>query len=311
MNIRYLDIQRMSSEDGPGLRTTVFCKGCSLACKWCHNPESILSKKQVLWNSARCLHCGACLETCPNGAITFEEGAVIVNRRKCEGCFACADRCPGNALEAKGLEAAPEELCKMLLRDRAYFGPDGGVTLSGGEALLQDSVIELMRLLQQEGIQTAADTCGMLFPQQLEAALPHIDVLLYDLKLMDDRLHRSFTGQGNSLILKNLLLAEQWAKAGGRLWIRTPIIPGATDTPENIRAIGDYIGRSGGAERWELCAFNNLCRDKYHRLGQKWAFEESSLMSRAQMDALWEVAKSTCACTDIRWTGAVRQEEEA
>ncbi|MEN6339330.1 MAG: glycyl-radical enzyme activating protein [Clostridiaceae bacterium] len=307
--IRYLDIQRMSSEDGPGLRSTIFFKGCSLACAWCHNPESIQKKFQVHWLSARCIGCGTCLNVCPNGALSQIEEGIQIDRRLCTGCYTCFSACPTLALEGKGQDAEPAELCRELLKDRAYFGRDGGVTLSGGEALLQEGAIELLRLLKAEGVQTAVDTCGMLFTEQLERALPYTDILLYDLKIMNDSDHERWTGRGNSMILRNLGVAALWAKGNGRLWIRTPIIPGATDSVENIRAIGERISAIGGAERWELCAFNNLCTDKYKRLDIDWAFKDTPLVSKRHMQELLEVAQSTRACEDIRATGALSEEE--
>lgn len=307
--IRYLDIQRMSSEDGPGLRTTIFFKGCSLACAWCHNPESIAKKLQVHWLSARCIGCGSCDGVCPNEALQRDESGVSIDRRLCVGCCACVSACPALALECKGIDASPEELCHELVKDRAYFGRDGGVTLSGGEALLQEGAVELLRLLKAVGIQTAVDTCGMVFTEQLEAALPYTDILLYDLKLMNDAEHQRWTGRSNGLILRNLGMAARWAKGSGRLWIRTPIIPGATDSQENIRAIGERIQAIGSVERWELCAFNNLCVDQYRRLDIDWAFQHSPLISKRQMDQLLAVAQSTRACEDIRATGALAKEE--
>ena len=306
--IRYLDIQRMSSEDGPGLRTTIFLKGCSLACAWCHNPESIAKKPQVYWISARCIKCGSCDSVCPNDALPRDETGVHIDRRLCTGCRTCVSACPTLALECKGIDAEPEELCRELVKDRAYFGRDGGVTLSGGEALLQDGTIELLRLLKQEGIQTAVDTCGMVFTEQLQAALPYTDILLYDLKIMNDADHLRWTGRSNAMILRNLGVAALWAKGNGRLWIRTPIIPGATDSDENIRAIGNRINAIGGAERWELCAFNNLCTDKYERLDIDWAFKNAPLVSKKRMEELLAVARSTRACEDIRSSGALLEE---
>lgn len=306
--IRYLDIQRMSSEDGPGLRTTIFLKGCSLACAWCHNPESIAKKPQVYWISARCIKCGSCDSVCPNDALTRDETGVHIDRRLCTGCRTCVSACPTLALECKGIDAEPEELCRELVKDRAYFGRDGGVTLSGGEALLQDGTIELLRLLKQEGIQTAVDTCGMVFTEQLQAALPYTDILLYDLKIMNDADHQRWTGRSNAMILRNLGVAALWAKGNGRLWIRTPIIPGATDSDENIRAIGNRINAIGGAERWELCAFNNLCTDKYERLDIDWAFKNAPLVSKKRMEELLAIARSTRACEDIRSSGALLEE---
>ena len=307
--IRYLDIQRMSSEDGPGLRTTIFFKGCSLACAWCHNPESIQKKFQVHWLSARCIGCGTCLNVCPNDALSQTESGIKIDRRLCTGCYTCFSACPTLALEGKGQDAEPVELCRELVKDRAYFGRDGGVTLSGGEALLQEGAVELLQLLKTEGVQTAVDTCGMLFTEQLERALPYTDILLYDLKLMNDADHERWTGRGNTMILRNLGVAALWAKGNGRLWIRTPIIPVATDSAENIRAIGERISAIGGAERWELCAFNNLCTDKYKRLDIDWAFKNTPLVSKRHMQELLAAAKSTRACEDIRATGVLSEEE--
>ncbi len=307
--IRYLDIQRMSSEDGPGLRTTIFFKGCSLACAWCHNPESIGKKLQVHWLEHRCIGCGSCDEICKNGALSRDETGVHIDRRLCTGCQACVEACPALAMECKGIDAEAAELCHELIKDKAYFGRDGGVTLSGGEALLQDGAVELLRLLKEQGVQTAVDTCGQLFPEQLQAALPYTDVLLYDLKIMNDADHLRWTGRGNAMILRNLGTAALWAKGSGRLWIRTPIIPGATDSEENIRAIGARINAIGTAERWELCAFNNLCSDKYKRLDIDWTFNETPLVSKQHMDRLLAVARSTSACKDIRATGALSQED--
>lgn len=307
MSIRYLNIQRMSTSDGPGLRTTIFLKGCSLACQWCHSPESILRKRQILWHPGRCLGCQSCIAACAQGALAFRDGGLCIDRRRCEGCFACVDACPACAIEGLGLDATPEALALELIKDRAYFGSEGGVTLSGGEALLQDDALTLLRLLKESGVSTAVDTCGMLFPEQLERALSYTDVVIYDLKLMDDAAHRRHTGQSNAMILKNLGMAARWAKGAGRLWVRTPIIPGATDTPENIRAIGERIAAIGSVERWELCAFHNLCADKYRRLGLSWPYADAPLIARGRMEALLVVAQSTRACPDIRGVGSVSE----
>jgi len=255
------------------------------------------------------MRCGRCLECCPSGALVLSEDELVIDRRRCEACFDCADVCPAGAMIRKGEEAEAAELCRELLKDRAYFGDDGGVTLSGGEALMQGDAVELLRLLQAAGVQTAVDTCGMLFAEQFTAALPHIDVLLYDLKLADDDAHRRFTGQGNALILMNFRSLGEWITQGGRLWVRTPIIPGATDTDENIRAIGEIIRQTGYVERWELCAFNNLCTDKYEQLGIRWRFAGTPLLTKARLKELEQIAQSTNACANIRATGATKQEE--
>lgn len=282
-----LDIQRMSSEDGPGLRTTVFLKGCPLRCRWCHNPESIDPKGEVLRHAARCIGCGSC-----DGFRDYEA-------------------CPTGALEWKGTPWEAGKLCREVLKDRAYWGADGGVTLSGGEPLMQEGALDLLRLLREQGAHAAIDTCGLAPEARLRGALERCDLVLYDVKLAYSARHMEWTGAGNEEILRNLQIAAGWARGGkGRLWIRTPVIPGATDSEENIQGIGEILRAHGGAaERWELCALNNLCAEKYQSLGRKWEFEGVPLMARGRMDELCEIAKSAGACKDTRWTGAVRDSE--
>ncbi|MCL2494945.1 MAG: glycyl-radical enzyme activating protein [Oscillospiraceae bacterium] len=307
-----LDIQRMSSEDGPGLRTTVFLKGCPLRCGWCHNPESIDPRREVLWHAARCMGCGSCAAVCPQGAIAcpekalaFEASGVAIDRARCVGCFACCEACPAGALEAKGLPWDVLKLCRELLKDRAYWGAEGGVTLSGGEALMQGASLELLRLLKERGAHVAIDTCGLVPEARLRAALEHCDMVLYDIKVADSAKHRELTGAGNEEILRNFRIV---AESHRRCWIRTPIIPGATDSDENIRAIGELLKEHSDAiERWELCAFNNLCESKYRSMGRAWEFAGVPLAAREKMEALCEIAKSTGACSDTRWTGAVKE----
>jgi len=269
----------------------VFLKGRPLRCRWCHNPESIALKGEVLWHAARCIACGGCGETIPNR--TFE----------------AAEACPTGALEPKGTAWDLQKLCRELLKDRAYWGEDGGVTLSGGEPLLQEGSLDLLCLLKEQGAHIAVDTCGLVPEARLRSALEHCDLVLYDLKLAYSARHMEWTGAGNEEILRNLQVVAKWALGGkGRLWVRTPIIPGATDSEENIRGIGEVLKAYGGAvARWELCAFNNLCGSKYRSLGREWEFEGVPLAPRKKMEQLCEIAKSTAACPDIRWTGATKE----
>jgi pyruvate formate lyase activating enzyme len=174
-------------------------------------------------------------------------------------------------------------LCKELLKDRAYFGPDGGGTLSGGEAALQPAAAVLARLLKEAGVSVALDTAGAYDFQVLENLLPWVDLVLYDLKIFDPREHRSFTGADNRLIQENY---RRLLKQGRRVWVRTPIIEGATDNEENIEALGRFIAEAGQPEKWELCAFNNLCRDKYERLDLDWAYKNTGLTRKEHLEAL-------------------------
>lgn len=286
----YLHLQRLSTEDGPGIRTTVFLKGCMLHCSWCHNPESIALRPQVHWLERKCIDCLTCVEACPNGYITMTARGVEFNRDGCEGCDTCAEACPANAIELLGTRISVDELFDEVIKDQIYFTKSGGgVTVSGGEPVMQPNfVAAFMARLQAAGVHTALDTCGMYATNKLDIILPHADMVLYDLKEMDTDKHHTFTGQDNQRILENLLYIHNYItihKPEMSLWVRTPLIPGATATQENIQAIGAFLAENltGRVERWDLLAFNNLCRDKYQRLGLSWQFAETPLLTETEL----------------------------
>ena len=313
-----LEIVRMSTEDGPGIRTTVFFKGCSLNCLWCHNPESISLKPQIQWLGTSCIGCGICVETCPEKALKKTEEGITINRSLCNGCGLCTEECPTTAMELLGKKWNIHDLACELVKDRAYFEPSGGgVTLSGGEAALQnDFCLALLKELKVRGIQTALDTCGQVPQALLASLLPYVDILLYDIKEIDSEKHKKFTGSGNEKILANAIFAANYKKthlSPKTLWIRTPVIPGATDTDENIRGIGDFIKENmqGAVERWELCSFNNLCRDKYTRLGMDWPFAYTELPERSLMEELAKIARGTVSPLIVCWSGSTKREQNA
>ena len=308
-----LEILRMSTEDGPGIRTTVFFKGCSLACRWCHNPESIRSKPQIQWIKTGCIGCGICVETCPERALTKTPKGVTINRLLCTGCGLCTQECPTTAMELLGQKWNVRDLVRELVKDRVYFEQSGGgVTLSGGEAALQyDFCLALLKELRGRSIQAALDTCGQVSQSMLAGLLPYVDILLYDLKEIDSEKHKKHTGAGNEKILANAVFAADFKKNHPypkTLWVRTPVIPGATDTVENIRGIGDFIHANieGAVDRWELCAFNNLCRDKYQRLELDWSFAETDLPEASRMEELTRIAKSRVSPSIVCWSGSTK-----
>ena len=317
INGRLLEIQRMSTEDGPGIRTTIFLKGCTLHCSWCHNPESISPKPQLQWLKSNCIGCQLCVDTCPNRTLSYLDNQIVIDRNICEACGICVEECPTGALEMMGQEITVEEVVKEVLKDKAYFDKSGGgITVSGGEPTLQAGfVAEFMKRMKENGIHTALDTCGLAPAAAYEKILPYTDLLLYDIKEIDSNKHKEFTGSSNEKILNNLLTLSEWMKIHGSpkaLWIRTPIIPDATGTEENIAGIGQFIAKNNlHPDRWELCAFNNLCNDKYQRLGQKWTFEKYGLLSADEMEQLTEIAKNSGVNREnILWTGSVKTKEK-
>lgn len=305
-----LNIQRMSTEDGPGLRTTLFLKGCPLKCCWCHNPESIDVNKHLEWVEVRCIGCKSCVKACKQGALSSnEKNEIVIDQTKCIRCGECVDACPAGALELKGDRKTVQDVFSELMKDRSYWGENGGVTISGGEPLLQSKKVkELLKMFHEKGVHTALDTSGLCSEQAIDDVFPYVSLFLYDLKVIDREKHIRFTGQPNDKILSNYrYLVDKCKGTDKKIWIRTPIIPGATDSDENIMQIANII-KNDDIDKWELCAFNNLCKDKYDRLYQDWVYAGKSLMTKKRMDKLLKIAKENGVKNAI-WSGMTKLEE--
>jgi len=311
------NIQRMSTEDGPGLRTTVFVKGCGLECRWCHNPEGISPNPEVVWQGPKCIGSRACDGTCPENAISRSGDEIEIDRSRCTVCGDCVDQCPSGALEQWGTDWSLEDLVSEVAKDRSYFETSGGgVTVSGGDpALFTPFVAAFLERCRALTLHTALDTCGMCSKSNLLTLAGRADLVLYDLKEIDPERHAHFTRQSNQKILANLVaLAEQMrqSRQPAELWIRTPLIPGATLKEENIQGIGAFIAREVGdvVTRWELCAFNNLAADKYQRLGLRWEFEGVELLREAELGHFEEVGRKSGVDPEIVLaTGRTRLEQ--
>ncbi len=301
------NIQRFSIEDGPGIRSTVFMKGCPLRCIWCHNPEGLEMKPQLMWFDVKCIAARDCLEACTLGALELAAKGMIINRELCDGCGRCAEACPAGALEVVGREYSPVEALNEVMRDEAFYrNSGGGVTVSGGEPTMQPRFVEeLLKLCRESGLHTALDTCGYCSSGTLERLVRYADMVLLDLKLMDDARHRELTGAEPTPILES---AQLVARENKPLWIRTPIIPGATDSEDNIDALAGFIADElPTVERWDLLAFNNTCGSKYGRLDLQWEFEGVQPIEKARMEALAGVARQS-GVKEVAWSGVTRGE---
>ena len=247
------DIEHGSFVDGPGLRTTVFFKGCDLRCAWCHNPESQSAKPVRMYYADKCIHCGRCSAVCPSPD-------------HCILCGKCAAVCPISAVQLKGQTYTAGQIMEEILLDRDFYGEDGGVTFSGGECMLQPDLLwELLILCKNEGIHTAVDTAGNQPFSVFERIIPFTDLFLYDIKAMDSENHRKWTGVGNERILENLkkLLGMKIP-----VWVRVPVIPGVNDTVEEITALREFFLQNGRPERIELLPYHRLGENKYPALGK-------------------------------------------
>ncbi len=262
------DIKRFAIHDGPGIRTTVFMKGCPLRCIWCHNPEGISPKPQLMYFEYKCIHCYTCVNVCPRKAVYFEDGIQRIRMDDCtveNGCSICADMCPTTATKIVGRYITVEELVKEVEKDVSLYEDSGGVTFSGGEPLFQPQFLRAaLEEMKRKYIHTALDTSGYAPREILKSIAPLVDVFLYDLKLFDAEEHRKYTGVSNEIIKSNLryLAAEGRARD---IHLRFPIIPGITDTERNVRGWAEFIASLGGFERIHLLPFHDVS-EKYRRL---------------------------------------------
>ncbi len=266
---RIFDIKRFAVHDGPGIRTTVFLKGCPLRCAWCHNPEGMSPEPELVHYAQRCLGCGACVRTCPHAAhevVAAHEH--VYHRDRCAHCGACVRACLADALALLGREVTVAEVMAEVRKDASFYAHSGGgVTLSGGEPLLQRSFArELLRQCKREGFHTALDTCGHVPWPALRAALPYVDLVLYDLKHVDPDLHRHYTGASNQQILRNL---QRLAEHAAAVEIRVPVLPTINDSPEVADAMAALLASLGNITGVRLLAYHRLAGSKYARLGRE------------------------------------------
>lgn len=283
------DIQRFSLHDGPGIRTTVFLAGCNLRCKWCHNPESFTIQPVLRHYPMKCIGCAKCMEVCPNHCHISVNGMHLIRREDCTACGRCAAECVAGALEMSNQHRKSEDIIKTVLLDRPFYKETGGMTVSGGEPMLQSEfALDLLRLAKQEGITTALDTAGAVPWERYEPIMPYCDLFLFDMKCMDPALHREATGVDNALILENL---ARLSRRGARILIRVPVIPGVNNTRENMSELAAYLAPLSGIEGVELLPFHPLGGGKYESLGLQYPVKGMVPPSKEEMNALCQVIR--------------------
>ena len=262
-----MDVKRFAVHDGPGVRTTLFLKGCPLRCLWCHNPEGISPRPETAYYAHKCMYCGECARVCPSGAQRMDAGGRhVFEREMCVACGACEGACLGEAMKLFGRTVTVGEAESIALEDRAFYAHSGGgVTVSGGEPLLQaDFVRALFARLKGQGVHTAADTCGNVPWTAFESVLPFTDLFLFDVKHIDSDAHRALTGAGNERILDNL---RRLSDANARIEIRMPLVPGANDGMDTLERIGALLGGLN-VETMRVLPYHALARSKYAALGK-------------------------------------------
>ena len=263
---KIFNIQRFSVHDGPGIRTTVFLHGCPLRCLWCHNPEALSPFGSILFDRKRCIACKNCLNVCKVDALALNQGKIELDRQVCTLCGACATVCPSGALTQVGYKMTAKELFEIVLKDRIYYQDSGGgLTISGGDPLLQVSFVQVqLHLAKEAGIRTAIDTCGHGTQESLESLLSDTDLFLFDLKHWDPVEHERLTGVRNDKIIESRRYLSDCAE---EICIRIPVIPGCNDDPEVFRGMAELISGLDHISRVELLPYHPLGTAKYEQLG--------------------------------------------
>lgn len=284
-------IKRFAVHDGPGIRTTVFLKGCPLHCLWCHNPEGITALPELAYHEHKCMHCGCCAAVCPTQAHRMENGRHVFDRAKCLSCGACVEPCLGDALTLYGQKMTADEVLKTVLEDRLFYETSGGgLTVSGGEPLLQARFCaELLAMAKKEGLHTAVDTCGAVPQEALALTLRDTDLYLYDFKHPDPARHKALTGMDNARILANLRLLAAEEKP---VEIRIPLIPTLNDAPETLRTTGKILAGMKNITRVKVLPYHDYARSKYLSLGMEDTMPRVSPPTDEALDAACDILLS-------------------
>lgn len=279
-----INIQKYSIHDGPGIRTTIFFKGCPLSCWWCHNPESQNPRQEIMFFEERCTGCGLCAKKCPQKAIIIEKGYPVVDEHKCSLCRKCTDFCPNNARQYVGKEVTVSELMKEVMKDEVFYEESGGgVTFSGGEPLIHiDFLNEVLKKCKEKGVHTAVDTSGCVPWESFEKIFDKVDLFLYDIKHMDNEKHIKYIGSENTNILENLKMLSD---RGCKIFVRMPIIAGVNDDEDHIADAIKFLSKLK-VEQVNLLPYHKMGMDKYKRLKKTYMLSGSEMPSDKVMEEI-------------------------
>jgi len=287
MNGTVFDIQRFCVHDGPGIRTTVFLKGCPLRCAWCHNPEGISPKNSLRIFYEKCIGCAACVDVCPTAAHSIDGAGKLFERQKCISCFACTEVCPSGALIPTAKEYTAQMIADAVLRDKVFYRKEGGVTLSGGEALMQaDFCREILSLCKAAGVSTAIDTCGYVPFEEIEKTLEYTDIYIWDIKAYDRELHKKGCGVYNDIILENF---KKLDGKGKRISVRVPVIGSFNDSVHEMESIADTVADNKSVCDVTLMPYHSFGGAKYETLGMRYGIWEGADVSEEKIESLREI----------------------
>jgi pyruvate formate lyase activating enzyme len=294
------NIQRFSIHDGPGIRTTVFLKGCPLRCGWCSNPESIRLSPEIITRDTKCIRCGKCVEACSQQAITVAENTRIIQWEKCDYCMKCAEVCPSGAIESVGRYMTVAEVMDSVGRDASYYRrTGGGMTLSGGEPLVQwQFALKLLQEAKERGFHTTLDTSGYADWKVLDKVLNYTDLALYDIKHLDSVRHREATGVPNEQILDNL--RKTVGKAATRIWVRYPVISQFNDTDEEIEELCRFVlAEVPSVEKLTILPYHKFAETKYNALGRIYPCKGIPLLTEDRIEDFKKIAESHSLMVDV------------